>query len=139
MKYPLHKKASYEAITGFFFAVILVSAVLLLVANNLVVSQQQLFIIEQNQDYLNTNVARERIIGCHGTTVLDLSQLEEECTYGEYLKAYTIEVLPSERCDYQEIHFRIREEPTNMRTIYYLPIRTDDTHVTCLGRVTIDV
>lgn len=134
------KKGSYEAVTGFFFAVILVAAVLLLVANNLIVTQQQLFIIQQNQDYLNTNVARERIVGCHGTTVLDLAQLQgSDCTYGEYLKAYTIEVLPSEGCDYQSHQFTLRDEPINMRTIYYLPVRAEDTQIVCLARLTIEV
>lgn len=139
MKLLRAKAASYEAVTGFFFAVILVGAVLLLVANNTVVSQQQLLIIEQNQHYLNTNIARERIVGCHGTVMLDLELLDEDCSYGAYLKAYRIEVLASDSCMSQDFNHVLRDEPINMRTIYYLPIRTEDSRVTCLGRLTIDV
>ncbi|MFT4309837.1 MAG: hypothetical protein ACMXYL_05115 [Candidatus Woesearchaeota archaeon] len=132
-------RASYQAITAFFFVIVLVSVILILVSNNIIVSQQKLAVINHNQDYLNSRIAVERIISCHGSLDIEFGSLVEECEYGPFLKSYTIEILPSDSCDYHIVEKNPNPGEISQALVYFVPVRMEESHIVCLGRLTVSV
>jgi hypothetical protein len=131
-------KASYEIVSAFFYIIITVITAVGIVFYGQVVFLNEKATIENAQRFTDANIAKERILACYGNTQIIYDRLEEPCEFGPYLKAYTIEIMPTVGCDL-EPHEKALIHDDADHLIYFIPVVHPETGYQCLGRLTVHV
>jgi hypothetical protein len=131
-------KGSYEIISAFFFIIVAVVSALGLVYYAQMVQLSEASAISNAQRFTDATLSKERLLSCYGNTQIEYARIDDYCEIGPYLRAFTIEVLPTQGCDLEPIKRTLIDDETDA-FVYFVPISHPDTGLQCLGKLTVNV
>ena len=129
-------RGNYEIVSAFFFIIVAVVAALGLVYYTQAVQVSEGAAITNSQRFTDATLSKERLLSCYGTTMIDYARIEEACEVGPYLKAFELEILPTNDCELEPYSRTFVRDETDA-FIYFVPVAHPESGLQCLGKLTV--